>query len=152
MLPTPKKFTLVAGKADADSELNAFDVALLRSGIGNLNLLKVTSILPPRAEFVESLEIPPGSLTPTAYASFAGVTPGMLISAAIGVGLSEDTYGIIMEYSGNCSRREAEAEIRRMVQAAFDTRKLALKNIMVKAVEHRVERVGCVFAGVAMWY
>ncbi len=51
MLPIPKKFSLVAGSAEGTSELNAFDNALLNAGIGNLNLIKVTSILPPQVEF-----------------------------------------------------------------------------------------------------
>ncbi|MFO7311775.1 MAG: pyruvoyl-dependent arginine decarboxylase, partial [Bacillota bacterium] len=39
MLPTPRKFTLVSGAAEGTTPLNAFDNALLASGIGNLNLL-----------------------------------------------------------------------------------------------------------------
>lgn len=49
MLETPKKFTLVAGSAEGPSRLNAFDNALLAAGIGNVNLLRVSSILPPGA-------------------------------------------------------------------------------------------------------
>ncbi|HYH03623.1 MAG TPA: arginine decarboxylase, pyruvoyl-dependent [Bacillota bacterium] len=152
MLPTPKKFTLVAGAAEGTSELNAFDHALLNSGIGNLNLLKVSSILPPETEFAETLEIPPGSLTPTAYGSTISEHPGELIAAAVGVGISRDTFGIIMEYSGSCSQVEAEAEVTRRVEAAFATRNLPLSKLIVKATEHRVEQIGCAFAAVALWY
>lgn len=47
MLQTPKKYFVTAGSAEGNNQLNAFDHALLKSGIGNLNLLRVTSILPP---------------------------------------------------------------------------------------------------------
>lgn len=151
MLSIPKKFTLVAGDAEGTSELNAFDNALLISGIGNLNLIKVSSILPPKAEFCEQLEIPPGSLTPTAFGTKICENQGELIAAAVGVGLSKDTFGMIMEYSGHCSREEAEAEVSRMVKEAFISRSLSLEKIMMKSVEHRVERIGCVFAAVALW-
>ncbi len=100
MLPTPKKFTLCAGSAEGSTRLNAFDNALLAAGIGNLNLLRVSSVLPPEAELVEKLDIPPGSLTPTAYGSIISDVPGERIAAAVGVGFSEDTYGMIMEFSG----------------------------------------------------
>ena len=60
MLPTPKKFTIVTGHAEGATPLNAYDHALLASGLGNLNLLRLSSILPPGAEYVEKLEIPPG--------------------------------------------------------------------------------------------
>jgi len=152
VLPTPKKFTLVSGAAEGTTPLNAFDNALLASGIGNLNLLRVSSILPPNAELVEKLDIPPGTLTPTAYGYITSTTPGEEIAAAVGIGFSEDTYGVIMEWEGKGTAADAEAEVRRMVEEAFRVRNLPLKKVMVKAVSHRVERCGCAFAAVALWY
>ena len=151
MLPTPKRFTLCAGAAEGSHKLNAFDNALLEAGIGNLNLLKVSSILPPGAQYVEKLQMPPGSLIPTAYGSIVSDQAGELISAAVGVGLGKDTFGVIMEYSGKCSRVQAEDMIEEMVREAFRTRKLQLLRLMVKGVEHTVSQAGCAFAGVALW-
>ena len=151
-LATPRKFTLVAGTGEGSTELNAFDHALLAAGIGNVNLLRVSSILPSGAVYAERLEIEPGSLVPTAYGAITSEQPGQLIAAAIGVGLSEDTYGVIMEFSGRCSRAEAERHVRGMVEEAFGTRGLALKTCLVKAVEHRVKQKGCAFAATALWY
>src|SRR5690554_866794 len=152
MLSTPKKFTLVAGGAEGPTKLNAFDNALLAAGIGNLNLLKVSSILPPEAEFVEELNIAPGSLTPTAYGSLAGDVPGEIISAAVGVGFSRASFGIIMEFSGYCGKKEAETRVLAMVENAFRQRKKQLQKSLVKSVEWKVEKIGAVFAGVALWY
>ncbi|AZR73816.1 arginine decarboxylase, pyruvoyl-dependent [Anoxybacter fermentans] len=152
MLPTPKKFTICAGTAEGASELNAFDNALLNAGIGNLNLLKVSSILPPGAEYAENLNIPPGTLTPTAYGSIVSEKPGELIAASVGIGFSENSFGVIMEYSGTCSAKEAEEQVIKMVEEAFKIRGLKLTRVMAKAVEHRVEKCGCAFAAVALWY
>lgn len=152
MLPTPKKYTLVAGAAEGPTSLNAFDNALLAAGIGNLNLVRVSSILPPGARFTEKLDIAPGSLTPTAYGAISSETPGETIAAAVGIGLSEDTFGVIMEWSGIATAEEAEAEIRKMVEAAFEQRNMPLKDVVVKSVEHRVEQCGSAFAAVALWY
>ncbi len=152
MLPTPKKFTICAGAAEGAHELNAFDNALLNAGIGNLNLLRVSSILPPAAEYVEKLEVAPGSLTPTAYGYIVSEEPGELIAASVGIGFSEDSFGVIMEFSGECSAKEAEAAVREMVEEAFKTRNMKLAKVMIKAVEHRVETCGCAFASVALWY
>ena len=44
-----KKVTMAAataGRAEGGTTLNAFDNALLAAGIGNINLIKVSSILP----------------------------------------------------------------------------------------------------------
>ncbi len=152
MLSTPRKFTLVAGGAEGPTELNAFDNALLAAGIGNLNLLRVSSILPPQAEFVEELDIAPGSLTPIAYGSLVGTVPGEIISAAIGVGFTSGSYGVIMEYSGYCGKKEAETKVLAMVENAFQQRNIPLEKTMVKSVEWKVERIAAVFAGVVLWY
>ncbi|MBE3583133.1 MAG: arginine decarboxylase, pyruvoyl-dependent [Limnochordaceae bacterium] len=152
MLATPTKFTLVAGSAEANSRLNAFDNALLAAGIGNLNLVRVSSILPPGATRVDTLNIAPGSLVPTAYGTITSDTPGELIAAAVGVGRQADGYGVIMEFSGKCSREEAEATVAQMVRDAFARRGLELTELLVKGAEHRVERIGCAFAAVALWY
>ena len=152
MLPTPKKFKVVAGAAEGSYQLTAFDHALLESGIGNINLVRVSSILPPGAQQDQDLILSPGSLVPTAYAAISCNDPGTLISAAVGVGLSEDSFGVIMEYSGYCSRSEAERRIEEMLKEAFKIRGLALKNTIVRGVEHSVEKNGAAVAAVVLWY
>ena len=103
MLATPYLFTLVAGFGEGKTKLNAFDAALLASGLGNLNLIKVSSILPPGAKYRRNLEIPFGSLVPTAYGSLSSIQPGEMIAAAVAVGIpAADTFGVIMETSDFC--------------------------------------------------
>jgi arginine decarboxylase len=153
MLPTPKKFMLTAGTGEGETRLTAFDAALLDAGIGNLNLIKVSSILPPKIQFHEKLEIPPGSLAPTAYGSITSKNSGEIIAVAVAVGIpSIDTYGVIMEYSGKFSQEEIEKRIRNMVIEAFKMRNLPLEEIKVCAVEHKVIHCGSAFAGVVFWY
>lgn len=152
MLPVPKKFFITAAAAEGESKLNAFDNALLKARIGNVNLIRVSSILPPGAEFDPELVIPPGSLVPTAYGYIISDKPGEIIAAAVGIGFSNDTFGVIMEFSGRCSQQEAEAEIEKMIREAFATRNMPLADMKIAAVEHRVEKIGCAFAAVPLWY
>lgn len=153
MLATPQKFTLVSGSGEGLTTLNAFDAALLKSGLGNLNLLKVSSILPPHSKFQERLSIPPGSLTPTAYGSICSVKPGEIIAAAVGIGIpEEDTFGVIMECSAICSKADLERKMNLMVLEGIKTRHLTVQEIKICAVEHQVLNCGCAFAGVALWY
>lgn len=150
-----KKVTMVAaavGHAEGLTALNAFDNALLAAGIGNVNLVKVTSIVPPDVDLVELPKIRPGSVVPTAYASQVGRVEGEIISAAVGYGLPEDPArpGVIMEYSDKAPREVAERMIRRMIEEAFRTRGEPLREVRVFGVEHRVERIGCAVAAVAL--
>ncbi|NLY54164.1 MAG: arginine decarboxylase, pyruvoyl-dependent [Firmicutes bacterium] len=153
MLSIPVRFTLRSGYGEAETPLNAFDVALLAAGMGDLNLLKVSTILPPGAVYTEELDIAPGSLVPTAYATLSSQMPGTRITAAVAVGLPADAgCGVIMACSGHCSREEIEERITAMVEEAFAMRQRPLREIRIAAVEHVVEKCGSVFAGVALWY
>lgn len=152
MLPTPKKYFITAASAEGRSKLTAFDNALLKARIGNVNLIRVSSILPPGTEQDQDLQIPPGSLVPTAYGSIISDVPGETIAAAVAIGISEDSFGVIMEFSGKCSKAEAEEIISGMVREAFEVRNKPLKEIKVAAAEHTVENIGCAFAAVPMWY
>ena len=44
---TPTQYFLVSGASDGYMPLNAFDGALLQAGIGNTNLVRMSSIVPP---------------------------------------------------------------------------------------------------------
>lgn len=152
MLPTPGKFFVTAGSAAGESHLNAFDNALLKAGIGNLNLLKVSSILPPGVRYCPEIRIPPGSLVPTAFGFIISDVPGEIISAAVGVGLSKDTFGVIMEYSGRRGKDYAEKTIEGMLESAFNTRGMELAGIKIASAEYKVETIGCALAAVPLWY
>jgi arginine decarboxylase len=153
MLATPKRYSLVAASAEGERTLTAFDQALLKSGVGNVNLVKVSSILPPEAEYVSELVIPPGSLLPIAYGSIVCSEPGELVAAAVAVGIgTQGQFGVIMEFSGHCTREHAENEVRAMVREAFQYRGMELSEVKSIGVEHKVSKHGCAFAAVPLWY
>ncbi len=152
MLPTPKKYFVTSGAAEGSSCLNAFDNALLAARIGNINIIRVSSILPPGTEYDPELLLPPGSLVPTAYGSTVSDVPGELIAAAVGVGISQESFGVIMEYSGKCGAAQAQEKIEGMIKEAFGRRGMEVVEIKMSAVEHRVQKIGCVMAAVPLWY
>ncbi|MFQ6112445.1 MAG: pyruvoyl-dependent arginine decarboxylase, partial [Nitrospinota bacterium] len=98
LFKTPTKYFLTQGSSEGISPLNAFDGALISAGIGNTNLIKVSSILPPRCQQVPPLAIPQGALLPAAYAHITSDIPGETISAAVAIALPEDESkaGLIM--------------------------------------------------------
>ncbi len=153
MLPIPTRFNLVAGSSEGSTLLTAFDGALLNAGAGNLNLLRVSSVLPPKAVYDENLFIPPGNLVPTAYGAVDSDKAGTIVTAAVGVGIPDDgSFGMIMEVAGKFSKSIAEKQIKEMLVESFEMRNKILADIKVKAVEHKVEKIGCAFAGVLLWY
>src|SRR5256712_4449021 len=79
-----------AGHAEGGTTLNAFDNALLAAGIGNINLVKDSSILPPEVPVIDLPKIKPGAIVPTAYAAMTSATPGETIAAAIAYAVPAD--------------------------------------------------------------
>ena len=141
-----------AGHAEGGSTLNAFDNALLAAGIGNINLIKVSSIIPPDVSIVELPKIKPGALIPTAYATITSEVSGETVAAAVGYALPDDPTkpGVIMEYHGVGRREAAEQAIEAMLDEAFRVRGEAIREMKVVAVEHTVERIGCALAAVTL--
>ncbi|MCC6177179.1 MAG: arginine decarboxylase, pyruvoyl-dependent [Chloroflexi bacterium] len=150
--PTPNRLWLTAGSAEGTTELNAFDNALLAAGIGNLNLIKVSSIVPEGAVFLDiPPAITPGSLVPTVLSVMHSDTAGDTICAALGIGVGRDSHGMIFEYHAS-SREVAERVVTGMVEEGFARRGLPLERVTVRVAEHRVERLGCAIAAVVLWW
>lgn len=150
-----KRITMAAataGRAEGGTSLNAFDNALLAAGIGNINLIKVSSIVPPEVSMIELPKIKPGALIPTAYAAMTSETPGETVAAAVGYALPDDPArnGVIMEFHGVASQAEAERAIEAMLEEAFRVRGEAIREKKIFAVEHTVERIGCALAAITL--
>ncbi|WP_457752736.1 pyruvoyl-dependent arginine decarboxylase [Thermococcus sp.] len=151
---TPKKAIMLAASAEGGTKLNAFDNALLKMGIGNVNLVKLSSVIPSHIEWIEKVpEIPIGMLLPTVYAHIESDEPGTTISAALGVGISEGNQGgLIYEYSGYCTKEEATEMVKRMVEEGFRIRGWKLKEFKVAAAEITVKnRPAAAVAAVVMF-
>src|SRR5882762_8813931 len=141
-----------AGHAEGGTTLNAFDNALLAAGIGNINLVKVSSILPPEVPVIDLPKIKPGAIIPTAYAAMTSETPGETVAAAVGYAVPDDPAknGVIMEFHGVASRAEAERQILLMLDEAFRVRGEIIKEKRVVAVEHTTQRIGCALAAITL--
>ncbi len=57
ILQIPVRYTLGVGWGEADNPAAAFDSALVRAGMADLNLLRVNTILPPGAARAEKLVV-----------------------------------------------------------------------------------------------
>jgi arginine decarboxylase len=155
IIKTPTKFFLVSGSSEGFSLLNAFDGALLASGVGDTNLVRMSSILPPLCEEVKPAPVPmpQGALVPVAYASLYSDVPGETISAAVAIGIPQDRNlaGLIMEYSARAEETIVVEQVKKMVEKGMEVRKRPIKEIMSISATYRVVAIGAVFAGVVLW-
>jgi arginine decarboxylase len=148
----PRKYFIVSGVGEAATPLNAFDAALHKAGVGDLNLLKVSSIIPPGCELIEPAAVKPGSLVFTAYAEITSSLPGEVIAAGVAAGIprEKDRAGVIMEYSARGRIHEIEEIVERMARDALEMRGLTVDRIDTRAVEIKVESVAAAFAAVVL--
>jgi arginine decarboxylase len=151
MWTVPRAVTATAGAGEGATDLNAFDRALMDAGIANLNFLRVTSIFPQGARVVPMRPFTAGMLMPAVYARISRHTPGERIAAAVGIGIGEEGYGVIMEHSHAGTGENAGEIVRRMVEEGMKMRGLRTREVVVAVKDHVVERTGCVVAAVLLW-
>lgn len=155
IIKTPTTHTFVTGAAEGYTPLNAFDGALLAAGVGNTNLVKMSSIIPPgtREVPVAKLKLPPGALVPIAYASMESDIPGSMICASVAAAWPKDPSkpGLIMEYHAHGHREDAESVVRRMAEEGMKKRGWEIREIKSAAIDHRVDKIGAAFAAVVLW-
>lgn len=152
MIFKPSHVHLAASSAEGITSLSAFDSALMKVGLADYNLLKVSSIFPPGAQLVDGVDLPAGSVVPCVYTSFVLEARKEKIAAAISLGIPKDTgkAGVVMEFSGKFSLEEARDRTERMVADAMERRSIEEYEVKSVYVEHRVESCGCVFAALVL--
>ncbi len=148
------RYTLVSGIGTGSTALNAFDAALLNAEVGNFNLLKVSSILPPQSMEEKHINVLSGSLLPIAYGSISESEPGLRITAAVAVGIPQDfqNIGVIMEYSDYGEEEEVRTIVIEMAREAMNRRNLKIGEIKCASASCVMgSDFRCAFAGVALW-
>jgi len=141
------------GHAEGETRLNAFDNALIAAGIGDWNLVKVTSVAPAGARLTEMRpDAESGSVVPVVLAVAQSDHPGEVLTASVGIGQGNGSHGMIMEASGPGEPEEMETIVRRMLNESFMRRGLELETVTMRSVSHTVEKVGASVAAVVLWW
>ena len=152
----PKAFFITSGVGMAHDQDAAFDIALQDAGIGECNLVEVSSILPAKAEEIDKMLCTPGEITFCVLSRMAGKS-GELIGAGVGYGWLRDStnspvFGIICEHHGHHSRDYLTLKIKNKLKTMADSRnmdkelKLDLKRIEVKTAVVEEHKFGSVVA------
>ena len=101
---TPKKIFLTSGKGVHKEKLASFELALREAGIEALNLISVSSILPPHCDFISREEgvsmLNLGQVVPVVLARMESKEPNQIISSGVGVAVPSDRnhHGYLSEH------------------------------------------------------
>ncbi|MEX0568114.1 MAG: pyruvoyl-dependent arginine decarboxylase, partial [Candidatus Njordarchaeota archaeon] len=106
LITAPKKVYIAAASAEGSSHINAFDACLVKVGLPQVSLVKVTSILPHNVDITEKAPIlPDGSNVPAIYAYSSSDSPGETVSAAVALALTNGPT-LVAEHAAASITRE----------------------------------------------
>ncbi len=100
----PRKLFLTRGVGIHKEKLTSFEMALREAGIAHFNLVRVSSIFPPRCQIIEREEglqlLQPGEIVFAVMAEMSTNEPGRRIASSIGVArpTDHDKYGYLSEH------------------------------------------------------
>jgi arginine decarboxylase len=142
------KIAIVSGKDEGPTKLNAFDNALTDAGIGDVNLIKVSSMLAGNAEVCELPKLKAGAMVNCVLSEITSNNPGDKITAVIGVAIGEE-LGCAVETSGiNRNTDELIDEAENMVRYMMDKRNVEIKELIVKYSTTTVRDIASVVSSV----
>ena len=140
---------MVSADSDGPFELVAFDNALRKAGIAELNLVLVSSIWPIGCKIVKMPKPEPGMVTPVVIAKISSSTPGQKIAAALGVAISETSHGMISEYHDvGVTQKTAAQTAEAMVRYMMEKRGLEPTKVTSISAAHVVKNNGAALAAV----
>jgi len=140
------KVAIVSGKAEGPTKLNSFDNALIEAGIGDVNLIKVSSML----EENTSLELLPklkaGAMVNCVLATVTSNKEGDFISSAIAIAIGNNLGCVVENSAVNKSSEKVKKDAEDMVKYMMDRRDENINEIIIEEVNHTVEDIGTVVA------
>jgi len=100
----PRRMFLTKGVGRHKEKLASLEMALRRAGIASFNLVRVSSIYPPRCKIITRSEgikfLKAGQVVHTVMSDLATNEPHRLISASVGIAIPKDPdqYGYLSEH------------------------------------------------------
>lgn len=127
---TPQYYKMVSGRGESKFPLAAFDEALYNAGIGDFNLVKVSSILPANCIYSDEITLKAGSILYAAYATIT-ISDQEKGQTAVAVAIPEngDENGVIFENSLKNCTDNCETIVKYMCQEAMEKRVKKIKEI-----------------------
>ena len=132
----PKSYFITGGVGVSDiSVINAFDKAVIDAGVGDYNLVQVSSIIPRNAIEINPIKLETGTVVPIVISKKTGIT-GEQICSGIGWGQTKDkNLGLVMEHHDlGVNREEIEKKLFDMLREGS-----AIRNIKLECMKTHIE-------------
>ena len=142
------RIAIVSGNCEGPTELNAFDNALYEAEIGDVNLIKVSSMLEANTKVEKLPKLKAGSMVNCVLSSLTSNTKGEKLTACIAVAIGEE-LGCVVETNGiNQNPEDIKNEAIDMVKYMMNKRNVEIKELIVEEAHHTVSEIGSAIAAV----
>ncbi|MBE6499030.1 MAG: arginine decarboxylase, pyruvoyl-dependent [Methanobrevibacter thaueri] len=142
------KIAIVSGKNEGPTKLNAFDNALSDAGIGDVNLIKVSSMLAGNTEICELPKLKAGAMVNCVLSEITSDTPGDTITAVIALAIGEKLGCVVETSAANKNLSDMIDEAKNMVKYMMNKRNVEIKELKVEYSTTTVEKTASVIASV----
>ena len=138
------RIAIVSGSSEGPTELNAFDNALYEAEIGDVNLIKVSSMLEANTKVEKLPKLKAGSMVNCVLSSLTSDNEGDELIACVAVAIGEE-LGCVVEANGtNQNPEDIKNEAIEMVKYMMDKRNV----MIVEEAHHTVKEIGSAIAAV----
>ena len=142
------RIAIVSGNSEGPTELNAFDNALYDAEIGDVNLIKVSSMLEANTKVEKLPKLKAGAMVNCVLSSLTSNTKGDELTACVAVAIG-DELGCVVETNGiNQDPEDVKNEAIEMVNYMMEKRNVKIKELIVEEAHHTVEEIGSAIAAV----
>lgn len=142
------KIAIVSGKDEGPTKLNAFDNALSKAGIGDVNLIKVSSMLEKNTEIQNLPKLKPGAMVNCVLSTITSDNPGDNIIAVVAVAIGEKLGCVVEETAINEDIDKIREKAIFMVKYMMEKRNEKIKELIVEDISHEVSEIGSVVSSV----
>ena len=142
------RIAIVSGKDEGPTKLNAFDNALSDAGIGDVNLIKVSSMLAGDAKIEELPELKAGAMVNCVLSHITSDNPGDEITAVIGLAIGDELGCVVETNAINQELSNLENKAESMVKYMMEKRGVEIKKLIIESSTAVVENTASVVASV----
>ena len=142
------KIAIVSGTDEGPTKLNAFDNALSNAGIGDVNLIKVSSMLAGETKIETLPKLKAGAMVNCVLSEITSDNPGDQITAVVGVAIGKE-LGCAVEACGtNKDLDELIDEAEKMVKYMMEKRNVEIQDLIIEYATATVENIASAIASV----
>ena len=142
------RVSIVSGEAEGPTILNAFDNALTEANIGDVNLIKVSSMLGKNTKVENLPKLKVGSMVNCVLSEITSDNKGDEIITCVAIAIGDELGCVVENSRVNHSEEDVKKEAVEMVKYMMNKRNVPIKDLIVESKSHIVEKNGSVVASV----